>query len=60
MNRNPRAKIHGMMLEESFTRKKPNLPHFKVFGCLAYVHVPDDLRSKLDPRAENVCLLDTH
>ena len=24
----------------------------KVFGCIAYVHVPDELRTKLDPKAE--------
>ena len=24
----------------------------KVFGCIAYVHVPDELRTKLDPKAK--------
>ena len=23
-----------------------------MFGCLAYVHIPDELRSKLDPKAK--------
>ncbi len=23
-----------------------------MFGCIAYVHVPDELRTKLDPKAE--------
>jgi len=41
-----------MTLEEKFTSKKPNVSHFKVFGCIAYVHVPDEKRSKLDPKAE--------
>ena len=53
MNRTPIAAIHGMTPEESFTGKKPDLSHLKVFGCLAYVHVPDKLRSKLDPKAKN-------
>ena len=52
MNRTPTIVIHGMMLEEMFTRKKPNLSHLKVFGCLAYVHIPDELRSKMDPKAK--------
>ena len=60
MNRTPTAAIHGMTLEEKFTGKKPDLSHLKVFGCLAYVHIPDELRSKLDPKAKNVCLLGTH
>ena len=46
MNRTPTAAIHGMTPEEKFTGKKPNLSHFKVFGCIAYVHIPYELRSK--------------
>jgi len=41
-----------MTLEEKFTDKKPDLSHFRVFGCIAYVHVLDEKRSKLDPKAE--------
>ena len=52
MKRTPIAVIHGMTLEEMFTRKKPDLSHLKVFGCLAYVHVLDELRSKMDPKAK--------
>ncbi|MCO5556847.1 hypothetical protein L7F22_010401 [Adiantum nelumboides] len=52
MNRTPTAAIHGMTPEGKFTGKKPNVSHFKVFGCIAYVHVLDELRTKLDPKAE--------
>ena len=52
MNRTPTAAVHGMTPEEKFTGRKPNLAHLKVFGCIAYVHIPDELRSKLDPKAE--------
>jgi len=52
MNRTPTATVHGMKLEEKFTGKKPNVSHLKVFGCIAYVHVPDEKRSKLDLKAE--------
>jgi len=52
MNRTPTTAIHGMTLEEKFTCKKPNVSHLIVFGCIAYVHVPDEKRSKLDPKAE--------
>ncbi|MCO5599362.1 hypothetical protein L7F22_053463 [Adiantum nelumboides] len=41
-----------MTLEEKFTRKKPDVSHFIVFGCIAHVHVPDELRTKLDPKAK--------
>jgi len=41
-----------MTLEEKFTHKKLNVSHLRVFGCIAYVHVPDEKRSKLNPKAE--------
>ncbi|MCO5554630.1 hypothetical protein L7F22_008162 [Adiantum nelumboides] len=53
MNRIPTATIHDITPEEKFRGKKPDVSHFKVFGCIAYVHVPDELRTKLDPKAEN-------
>jgi hypothetical protein len=41
-----------MTLEEKFTCKNPDVSHLRVFGCIAYVHVPDEKRSKLDPKVE--------
>jgi hypothetical protein len=52
MNRTPTTTICGMRLEEIFTCKKPDVSHLRVFGYIAYVHVPNDKRSKLDPKAE--------
>lgn len=31
--------------------KQPNVSHMKVFGCVAYLHVPDTERWKLDKKA---------
>ncbi len=58
MNRIPTVAIHGMTPKEKLTSKKPNVSHFKVFGCIAYMHVPHEKISKLDPKAENVSSLD--
>ncbi|MCO5559842.1 hypothetical protein L7F22_013446 [Adiantum nelumboides] len=52
MNRTPTAAVHNVTPEEKFFGKKPDLGHLKVFGCIAYVHVSDELRTKLDPKAE--------
>ena len=41
-----------MTSEERFTGIKSDVSHLKVFGCIAYVHIPDELRTKLDPKAE--------
>jgi len=52
MNRTPTTTIHGMTFEEKFRSKKPDVSQLRVFGCIAYVHVPDEKRSKLDPKAK--------
>jgi hypothetical protein len=52
MNRTPTIVVHGMTPKEKFTGKKPIVSHLRVFGCIAYVHVPDEKRSKLNPKAE--------
>jgi hypothetical protein len=35
--------------EEMFTRKKPEVSHLKIFGCLVFIHLPKEKRNKLDP-----------
>jgi hypothetical protein len=52
MNKTPIVTMHGMTPEEKYSGRKPDLSHLKVFGCIAYVHVLDELRIKLDPKAK--------
>jgi hypothetical protein len=52
MDQTPTTSIHGMTPEKKFTGKKPNVSHLRVFGCIAYVHILDEKRSKLDPKAK--------
>ncbi len=52
MNWTPIATVHGMTPEEKFISKKPDVSHLRVFGYIAYVHVPDEKKSKLDPKAK--------
>jgi hypothetical protein len=40
--------------EESFTRVKPDIEHFRIFGCPMYFHVPKEKNSMLDPFREKV------
>jgi hypothetical protein len=35
--------------EEDSTRVKPEIEHFRIFGCPVYLHVPKEKKSKLDP-----------
>jgi hypothetical protein len=48
-NRSPRDFLKNITPKESFTRVKPKIEHFKIFGCLVHFHVPKEKRSKLDP-----------
>jgi len=41
-----------MTPKEKFTGKKPDVSHLRVFGCITYVHVHDEKRSKPDPKVE--------
>ncbi len=36
---------------ELWFKRKPDISHLKVFGCLVFVHVPDEKRRKLDSKA---------
>jgi hypothetical protein len=56
MNRTPTTTVHGMTPEEKFIGKKPNVSHLRLFGCITYVHVPDEKRSKLDLKAKCIII----
>ena len=45
-----------MSAHELYFGTKPNFRHLRVFGRIAYVHVPKEKRRKLDTKAEK-CIL---
>ena len=51
-NRTPHRALGKTMPEGAFTRKKQEVGHFRIFGSLAYCHIPNEKRSKLDQTAE--------
>ncbi|CAL9020204.1 unnamed protein product [Prunus brigantina] len=48
LNRCPTKALHNITLFESYSGRKPGIAHLKVFNSLCYVHVPAELRHKLD------------
>jgi hypothetical protein len=48
-NRSPHKTFRNMTPEEAFTRVKPKVGHFNIFGCSVYIHVPKEKWTKLDP-----------
>jgi transposase InsO family protein len=50
-NRTPSRVIGWHTPHELWTSRVPDVSYFRVFGCLAYAHVPQGKRQKLDPRS---------
>ena len=57
INRTPIAVVHNVTPKERYSDKKPDLSHLKVFCCICYVHVSDELRTKLDAKDEKCIFL---
>jgi hypothetical protein len=57
LNRSPTFAVRNMTPEEAWSGTKPSVEHFRVFGCLAHVHIPDSKRIKLDDRSIKCILL---
>jgi transposase InsO family protein len=51
LNRSPTLAVKDMTPEEAWSGQKPSVHHFRVFGCLAHVHVHDVHRKKLDSKS---------
>ena len=47
-NRCPHSALDSKTPEGVFTSKKPDISHFRVFGCPVYFHVANEKRIKLD------------
>jgi hypothetical protein len=60
LNRCPTKRLNGTTPEEAWSGSKPNVEHLKVFGSIAYKHVPDQLRKKLDDKSETMILVGYH
>uniref|UniRef100_A0A251TCA0 Putative copia protein n=1 Tax=Helianthus annuus TaxID=4232 RepID=A0A251TCA0_HELAN len=52
LNRATTKSVPKLTPQEAWSGKKPNVDHLRVFGCIAYVHIPKQNRSKLDDKTE--------
>ncbi|GAU17773.1 hypothetical protein TSUD_171610 [Trifolium subterraneum] len=60
LNRSPPKKLKDKVPEEVWSKCKPSVTHFKVFGSLSYKHVPDARRKKLDDKSEPMIFVGYH
>lgn len=52
LNRCPTKAVMNRVPKEAWSGRKQGVTHMKVFGCVAYAHIPDQLRKKLDSKVE--------
>lgn len=57
LNRSPTLAVQDVTPEEAWSGVKPRVDHFRVFGCIAHVHIPDAKRTKLDDKSCKCVLL---
>ena len=57
LNRSPTFAVQNMTPKEAWSGRKPVVDHFKIFGCIAYAHIPDEKRKKLDDNGEKYVFL---
>lgn len=51
LNRCPTLAVKNITPQEAWSGVKPSVDHFRVWGCVAHVHVPKEKRGKLDDRS---------
>jgi transposase InsO family protein len=53
LNRSPTRANLGVTPDEKFSNLKLNLRHLRSFGCMVFMHTPEQFRNKLEPRSEH-------
>ncbi|CAL8131459.1 unnamed protein product [Prunus armeniaca] len=51
LNRCPTKALNNVTPFEAYSGRKSGIAHLKVFGSLCYVHMPNELRQKLEPKS---------
>ena len=57
LNRSPTLVVKHMTPEGAWSGYKPSVSHFRIFGCIVYIHVPDNKRGKLEDKSLKWVLL---
>ncbi|KAM2245499.1 hypothetical protein ACFXTI_006427 [Malus domestica] len=51
LNRSPTLAVKNKTPKEAWNERKPFVEHFRVFGCISYVHILDSKRIKIDDKS---------
>ena len=58
VNRTSTKVLRGITLEEAWSKIKPNVSHFRVFGYEAWVHILDEKGKHCSLKVKSAYLLD--
>ncbi|CAB3988289.1 Retrovirus-related Pol poly from transposon TNT 1-94 [Paramuricea clavata] len=56
-NRSPTTSLNMKTPYELWFSKKPDVSNLKVFGSVCFIHIPSNLRRKLDPRSRKAVFI---
>ncbi|GKV33750.1 hypothetical protein SLEP1_g42213 [Rubroshorea leprosula] len=56
-HKSPTRSVQNITPVEAWSGFKPSVKHLKVFGSVAYAHIPAETRKKLDDRAEKTVFI---
>ena len=57
LNRSPTKSVKNKVPQEAWSGRSCSVAHLRIFGCVAYAHVPKELRKKLDDKSEKYIFL---
>ena len=57
LNRCPTVAVKNITPQEAWSGIKPSVEHFRVWGCIAHVHISDQRRTKLDDKSTPCVLI---
>ena len=57
LNRTPTKAVMNITPEEAWSGRKPTMSHFSIFGFIAYAHVPDEKRSRLERKSDKYLMV---
>lgn len=58
LKRCPTMSFEDITPQETWSGKKPNISHLKIFGCIAYASVSDERKIKLDDKSFKYIFID--
>ena len=53
LNRSPTVTVQGKIPKEAWSGTKTSVSHLRIFGSVAFAHIPNELKRKLDKKSEH-------